>query len=69
MSETEFFWLLEGKLDDGTVIYFKGKGLHSGRPEYTTDANEARKFQGKEDAEAHNNSPWHKYVPMEHGFG
>ncbi len=33
------------------------------------DANEARKFTSKEDAEANNKSPYHKYVAMEHGFG
>lgn len=68
MSETRFAWLLETTVDSRPA-WFKDKHLHSGRPEYTFDANEAKQWATKEEAEAANKSPFHKYTATEHGFG
>ena len=64
-------WLLETEIvENGTrmIAYFKHKMLHSGKPDYTFDPNEATQFSSKEDAELHNTSHFHTFVAVEHGW-
>lgn len=67
---TEFTWLLEFE-ENGVIHYYKGKGLHSSKPEWTLDPNEAGRFNTQEEADegVKHHSLFHKYKAVEHGFG